>query len=73
MHLVVFSPPVKEGPKRKQLFHHLQNTVKPAMFNPRLVYDGNAIAFSPGRANLGGGSGATVNTYNPLSTAMKQP
>lgn len=67
-----FSPPVKEGPKRNQLFHHLQTTVKPATFNPRLVYDGHAIAYSPGRMNLGGSGGATVSSCGPSSIVQEQ-
>ncbi|KAF9484944.1 argonaute-like protein [Pholiota conissans] len=61
MYDVVFSPVIedKERSKRNQLFHHLQVTIAPQLFNPRLVYDGRAIAYSPGLLNLGGNSGMT--------------
>lgn len=45
------------------LFHHLQVTVAPQLFHPRLVYDGKAIAYSPGLLNLGGDSGITVSGH----------
>jgi hypothetical protein len=44
------------------LFHHLQVTVAPQLFHPRLVYDGKAIAYSPGLLSLGGDSGIAVST-----------
>ncbi|KAF8188322.1 argonaute-like protein [Pholiota molesta] len=36
-------------------------TVAPQLFHPRLVYDGKAIAYSPGLLNLGGDSGIAFN------------
>lgn len=62
----VFSPPVKQRQKRNRLFHHLQTTVRPETFHPRLVYDGNAVAYSPGRMDLAGNSGATVRVQPRL-------
>ena len=41
---------------------HLQNVVAPNVFDPRVVYDGRALAYSPGRAlPLAGGTGETVS------------
>ncbi|KAF9486279.1 Piwi-domain-containing protein [Pholiota conissans] len=61
--LVVFHPELdkREKAKRNELFTHLQVRVAPHLFNPRLVYDGAAIAYSPGLLNLGGNSGITFN------------
>ncbi|PPQ66044.1 hypothetical protein CVT26_010800 [Gymnopilus dilepis] len=49
----VISPPEKIRNKCVQLFHHLQVVVAPHIFNPRAIYDGKAIAYSPGLLNLG--------------------
>ncbi|PPQ67563.1 hypothetical protein CVT24_002843, partial [Panaeolus cyanescens] len=37
-----------------QYLQHLQNVVKPDVFRPRLVYDGDAIAYCAGQLNFGG-------------------
>ncbi|KAF8970924.1 hypothetical protein BDZ97DRAFT_1409273 [Flammula alnicola] len=72
MYDVVFNPPVDQRNKKIQLVHHLQNVVAPQIFNPRLVYDGQAIAYSPGQLNLGGNSGATF-TINLGRTTQAEP
>jgi eukaryotic translation initiation factor 2C len=59
---VVFIPEVWKVEKRIQLIQHLQNVVAPNIFNPRVVYDGRALAYSPGRAlSLAGGTGETFS------------
>ncbi|KAF8968250.1 ribonuclease H-like domain-containing protein [Flammula alnicola] len=68
----VFNPTVDQRNKKIQLVHHLQNVVAPQIFNPRLVYDGQAIAYSPGQLNLGGNSGATF-TVNLGRTTQAEP
>jgi eukaryotic translation initiation factor 2C len=52
---------VKNVDRRIKYIQHLQNVVAPNIFNPRVVYDGRALAYSPGRAlHLAGGTGETV-------------
>jgi len=59
---VVFIPELKNGDRRIQFLQHLQNVVAPNIFNPRIVYDGRALAYSPGRAlPLAGGTGETFS------------
>ena len=60
--LLVFNPEMKNGDRRIQLIQHLQNVVAPNIFHPRIVYDGRALAYSPGRPlPLAGGTGETVS------------
>jgi len=47
--LLVFNPELKNGDRPVQLVQHLQNIVAPDIFHPRIVYDGRALAYSPGR------------------------
>jgi len=61
---VVFKPELKNADRRIQFLQHLQNVVAPDIFNPRIVYDGRAIAYSPGRAlPLAGGTGETFSLH----------
>jgi N-terminal domain of argonaute len=47
--LIEFKPKVEEVHRRRELIHHLQNVVAPDFFNRRIVYDGDSIAYFPGR------------------------
>ena len=59
--LIEFKPKVKEVHRRRELIHHLQNVVAPDLFNRRIVYDGDSIAYSPGRLpSLAGHSSGNV-------------
>ncbi|KAF8811942.1 argonaute-like protein [Phlegmacium glaucopus] len=59
---VVFIPELKNSDRRIQFIQHLQNVVAPNVFNPRVVYDGRALAYSPGRVlPLAGGTGETFS------------
>ena len=59
---IVFIPELKNADRRIQFLQHLQNVVAPNVFNPRVVYDGRALAYSPGRVlPLAGGTGETVS------------
>jgi eukaryotic translation initiation factor 2C len=61
---VVFSPELKNGDRRIQFIQHLQNVVAPNIFHPRIVYDGRALAYSPGRPlPLAGGTGETFSIH----------
>jgi hypothetical protein len=57
--LIEFRPKAEEVHRRRLLIHHLQNVVAPEVFHRRLVYDGDSIAYSPGRlpSLAGHGSG----------------
>jgi hypothetical protein len=51
---------------------HLQNVVAPNIFDPRIVYDGRALAYSPGRPlPLAGGTGETVSFLSFFYCAIK--
>jgi eukaryotic translation initiation factor 2C len=64
-------PELRNGDGRIRFIQHLQNTVAPRIFNPRVVYDGRALAYSPGRAlPLAGGTGETVSS--PLYSVNTQ-
>ncbi|KDR82046.1 hypothetical protein GALMADRAFT_221933 [Galerina marginata CBS 339.88] len=57
----VFDPSEKIRNKRIQLINHLQSAVAPTVFNPRALYDGQAIAYSPAKLPLAAnGSGTFV-------------
>lgn len=59
---VVFVPELKNADRRIQFIQHLQNVVAPNQFNPRVVYDGRALAYSPGKAlPLAGGTGESFS------------
>jgi eukaryotic translation initiation factor 2C len=61
---VVFIPELKNADRRIQYIQHLQNVVAPNIFNPRVVYDGRALAYSPGRTlPLAGGTGETFSIH----------
>jgi hypothetical protein len=63
-HLAVFIPELKNGDRRIQFVQHLQNVVAPNIFHPRIVYDGRALAYLPGRPlPLAGGTGETVSPF----------
>ena len=68
-HHIVFIPELKNTDRRIQFIQHLQNVVAPNLFNPRVVYDGRALAYSPGKAlPLAGGTGETVS--HPFKLSM---
>ena len=70
--LLVFNPEIKNGDRRIQFVQHLQNVVAPNIFHPRIVYDGRALAYSPGRPlHLAGGTGETVSSPFLFHCAIK--
>ena len=65
---------MKNGDHRIQLIQHLQNVVAPNIFHPRIVYDGRALAYSPGRPlPLAAGTGETVSLLFPLPASLHSP
>lgn len=50
--VIEFRPKVEDVHRRRRLIHHLQNVVAPDVFDRRIVYDGDSIAYSPGRLPL---------------------
>ncbi|EDR04649.1 argonaute-like protein [Laccaria bicolor S238N-H82] len=59
---VSFTPPIPIPRKRQEFFQRLQTTVAPGTFNPKVLYDGRSIAFSPRRLEFpGGGTGCMWN------------
>ena len=70
---IVFIPELKNGDRRIKFLQHLQNVVAPNLFNPRIVYDGRALAYSPGRVlPLAGGTGETVSFLFYLAECYSQ-
>ncbi|KAJ7043239.1 argonaute-like protein [Mycena alexandri] len=55
---VVFRPEVPIPRKREQAMHALQNSIAPALFHPRGVYDGKSLLYLSHPLNLPGGGGA---------------
>ncbi|KAI5983814.1 Piwi domain-containing protein [Pisolithus albus] len=41
-----FDPEVKQGGRRIEIFERLQNHTEPTLFTPKVIYDGDAIAYS---------------------------
>lgn len=59
--VIEFRPKVEDVHRRRRLIHHLQNLVAPDVFDRRIVYDGDSIAYSPGRLpSLAGDSSGNV-------------
>jgi eukaryotic translation initiation factor 2C len=59
---VSFTPAVPIPRKRQEFFQRLQTNVAPGIFNPKVLYDGTSIAFSPRRLEFpGGGTGCMWN------------
>ncbi|KAE9406783.1 Piwi-domain-containing protein [Gymnopus androsaceus JB14] len=55
---ILFSPEMKRFEGRQAIMHKLQAVVLPNVFNPRALYDGNALLYSSHALNLeSGGSG----------------
>lgn len=46
--------------KNIQLLHHLQHTVCPRIFNPRIIYDGEALGYCAARLDFSGRPSASV-------------
>ncbi|PPQ82370.1 hypothetical protein CVT25_008331 [Psilocybe cyanescens] len=59
--LVTFNPPCPIRNKRVQLIHHLQMNVAPEVFNPRILYDGQAIVYASRQLKLANNGSGTFN------------
>ncbi|KAF8919662.1 Piwi domain-containing protein [Mucidula mucida] len=53
------SPETQIFRKRQEIIQRLQNNVAPEIFNPKVLYDGNAIIYSSHRLRLPGGGAAS--------------
>lgn len=58
-----FNPPCPIRNKRVQLIHHLQMNVAPEVFNPRILYDGQAIVYASRQLKLANNGSGTVRCF----------
>ncbi|KDR81951.1 hypothetical protein GALMADRAFT_240289 [Galerina marginata CBS 339.88] len=65
----VFDPPEKVR-KKILLMNHLQSAVAPNVFNPRMIYDGQAIAYSPAMLPLAGNGNGTFTVKLGVTTPI---
>jgi len=62
----VFSPVDPRGrepgaSKKVKLFHKLQNKVAPTVFNPRMIYDRQKLAYCPVQLSFSGNASGSVS------------
>ncbi len=56
--------------KKVKLFHKLQNKVAPAIFNPRMIYDRQKLAYCPAQLSFNGNSSGSVSARSGYSSVL---
>lgn len=56
--------------KKVKLFHKLQNKVAPAVFNPRMIYDRQKLAYCPAQLSFNGNASGSVSARSAYSSVI---